>query len=81
MKLPVNKFVQQKILLISLPLLIVAGLAVWWLMPAKMTAESRYITATIERGAITQTVSANGTLNPVTLVNVGSQVSGIVKKI
>jgi HlyD family secretion protein len=81
MKLPVNKFVQKKILLTSLLLLIAVGLAVWWLLPAKMTAESRYVTATIERGAITQTVSANGTLNPVTLVNVGSQVSGIVKKI
>lgn len=32
-------------------------------------------------GDITQTVSANGTLNPVTLVNVGSQVSGTVQKI
>jgi multidrug efflux pump subunit AcrA (membrane-fusion protein) len=71
MKLPVNKFVQQKTLLVSLPLLFAAGLAVWWMLPAKMTAESRYVTATIERGAITQTVSANGR-NPVTLVNVGS---------
>ena len=59
MKLPVNKFVQKKILLISLLLLFAAGLAVWWLLPSKMTAESRYVTATIERGAITQTVSAS----------------------
>lgn len=32
-------------------------------------------------GDITQTVSANGTLNPVVLVSVGTQVSGTVKKI
>jgi HlyD family secretion protein len=76
MKLP-----SKKILLISLALLFVAGVIVWWLMPATMPVENRYVTASVENGAITQTVSANGTLNPVTLVNVGSQVSGIVRKI
>ena len=35
----------------------------------------------LERGAITQTVAANGTLNPVKLVSVGSQISGIVHKL
>jgi HlyD family secretion protein len=30
---------------------------------------------------VTQTVSANGTLNPVVLVSVGTQVSGTVKKL
>lgn len=39
------------------------------------TAE-RYRTETVTRGRIVQTVSANGTLNPVVLVNVGSQISG-----
>lgn len=62
-------------------LIAVAGSVIWWLMLDKTPAENRYVTATVERGAITQTVSANGTLNPVTLVNVGSQVSGIVSKI
>ncbi len=41
----------------------------------------RYRTETLDRGDITQTVSANGTLNPVTLVIVGTQVSGTVKKL
>jgi HlyD family secretion protein len=81
MKFSASKMLHKKSLLLALPLLLAAALLIWWLMPAKMPAESRYITATVERGAITQTVSANGTLNPVTLVNVGSQVSGIVKKI
>lgn len=76
MKLP-----SRKIFLISLVLLIIAGGLSWWLIPEKMSSENRYVTATVERGTITQTVSANGTLNPVTLVNVGSQVSGIVRKI
>ncbi|EKE00605.1 MAG: hypothetical protein ACD_21C00317G0002 [uncultured bacterium] len=42
---------------------------------------SQYITDKIQLGNITQTVSANGTLNPVVLVNVGTQVTGKVQKI
>ncbi len=71
----------KKTLLIVLPLLLLAGAAAWWLMPSKAATENRYVTATLERGSLTQTVAANGTLNPVKLVNVGSQVSGIVKKL
>lgn len=81
MKLQTSKFMQSKTLLITLALLALAAVAGWWMMPASTPEKERYVTATTERGAITQTVSANGTLNPVTLVNVGSQVSGIVKKI
>lgn len=43
--------------------------------------EERYKTHVLERGEVSQTVSANGTLNPVVLVNVGTQVSGTVKKL
>ncbi len=39
-----------------------------------------YTTAAVAYGDVTQTVSANGTLNPVIEVNVGSQVSGTVQK-
>jgi HlyD family secretion protein len=40
--------------------------------------ESKYRTALVDRGNITQTVTASGTINPVALINVGSQVSGTV---
>ncbi|MDR2240360.1 MAG: efflux RND transporter periplasmic adaptor subunit [Zoogloeaceae bacterium] len=43
--------------------------------------ETRYKTEALGRGEVTQTVSANGTLNPVTLVSVGTQVSGTVKSL
>lgn len=71
----------KKILLVlaALVLLAVAGFA--WLKKDKTVEEPRYKTETVERGAITQSVSANGTLNPVTMVNVGTQVSGTVKSI
>lgn len=40
-----------------------------------------YRTDTLDTGTIAQTVSANGTLNPVTLVSVGTQVSGTITEL
>jgi len=58
------------------------GGGVWYAKQrAAMNPEQRYKLATIEKGDVTQTVSANGTLNPVVLVSVGTQVSGTVKKL
>jgi HlyD family secretion protein len=71
----------SKKLLIGIAALVVAGAAIMWLLPKKASAEGRYATSNLERGSITQSVAANGTLNPVVLVSVGSQVSGIVKKL
>ncbi len=70
-----NKKLQFGVLAVA-----VVGAAIWWwATPKKLSAEERYATAAVEHGQITQTVAANGTLNPVVLVSVGSQVSGIVK--
>lgn len=55
-----------------------AGLAVWS-YAAGMNPTERYKLQNAETGSLTQTVSANGTLNPVILVNVGTQVSGTVR--
>ncbi|MCW5730953.1 MAG: HlyD family secretion protein [Alphaproteobacteria bacterium] len=44
-------------------------------------ADARYRTARIERGAIVAATSASGTLNPVTTVQVGSQVSGQIRQL
>jgi len=40
-----------------------------------------YRTEKIAKGNIVKTISANGTLNPVVLVNVGTQISGVVNKL
>lgn len=66
---------------IGIAVLLVTGAGIWWFIPKKEPAEARYATVSAERGSITQSVSANGTLNPVVLVSVGSQISGIVKKL
>jgi HlyD family secretion protein len=44
-------------------------------------ADQQYRVQALETGDISQTVSANGTINPVTLVSVGTQVSGTVKRL
>ncbi len=63
---------------------LIAGLigGVWYgTQRAAQSPAQRYKLATLEKGEVTQTVSANGTLNPVVLVSVGTQVSGTVKKL
>ena len=45
------------------------------------SGSASYQTATVARGPITQLVTATGTLNPVTNVQVGSQVSGNIQKL
>ncbi|WP_153146143.1 efflux RND transporter periplasmic adaptor subunit [Dechloromonas sp. H13] len=70
---------------IALGLALAAGLiggGVWYAKQrTAQNPENRYKLATLEKGDVTQTVSANGTLNPVVLVSVGTQVSGTVKKL
>lgn len=64
-------------------LLLLVGAAVGYalLRDKNDAVEERYRFEDVTRGALTQVVSANGTLNPVTLVSVGTQVSGTVKKL
>jgi HlyD family secretion protein len=57
----------------------IGGGIVW--MQSREAAQAQYRLAALTTGDVTQTVSANGTLNPVVLVNVGTQVSGTVKKL
>ena len=57
-----------------------AAALLWWGL-APEDAEQKYRTTPAKSGDVTQTVSANGTLNPVVLVSVGTQVSGTVKKL
>ncbi|MCX7368437.1 MAG: efflux RND transporter periplasmic adaptor subunit [Alphaproteobacteria bacterium] len=73
--------------LIALVLLLGAG-AAWWgagmprpgfLEPDGQAGAPRLRTATLDRGSITAVVAATGTVNPVTLVQVGSQLSGQIR--
>src|SRR5947208_97545 len=62
--------------------IIVALLIILFVMRrCTQSGSASYQTATVTRGAITQLVTATGTLNPVVNVQVGSQVSGNIAKL
>ncbi len=64
-------------LLAALALLLI-GAVVWFRSAA---GRPQYRTAPVERGEIVATISASGTLNAVTTVQVGSQISGRIKNL
>jgi len=51
----------------------------YWTRP--QTAAMEYKTSPVTRGDVTQIVTANGSLTPVQLVEVGSQISGVITEI
>jgi len=59
------------------------GLAVggYMFFNGERKAQVRYRTAAVERGSVVSIVSATGTINPVVSVQVGSQVSGMIKSL
>ena len=57
------------------------GGGVWLFGGAKAKHKVTYATATIHKGEISESVTATGTIEPVTEVEVGTQVSGIIDKI
>lgn len=73
--------VSIKRIVIVLILISVTAAYYWVSGGKKESKENQYKTRSIERGDIIQTISANGTLTPVVLVNVGTQVSGTVAKL
>jgi HlyD family secretion protein len=58
---------------------LVAAALYWWWLPDE--EKPKWVMAKVDQGAIVQRVAANGTLNPVELVNVGTQISGTVLKL
>ncbi len=64
--------------LIVLGVLVLAAAFVAWSATGR---KPKYVTATVSRGAIQRAVSTTGALNPVVTVNVGSYVSGTIKKL
>jgi HlyD family secretion protein len=69
---------QHKRLAFLLALALVVLLTVGMVVRAR-SGDSKYLTATVQRGDLTAVVQATGTINPLTTVPVGSYVSGTVK--
>jgi len=77
----IRKLLLNKVTLFLAVIAVAAGSYFLWHKNRQPAAAERYKTESVVYGDITQTVSANGTLNPVVLVSVGTQVSGTVKKL
>ncbi len=52
-----------------------------WQQRTQQARGEQFRTEQLDRGEIVQIISANGTVNPVVMVNVGTQVSGTLQKI
>ena len=72
---------KKKIILIAVSLAILAGGGVWLFGGSTAKHKVTYATATVSKGEISESVTATGTIEPVTEVEVGTQVSGIIDKI
>ena len=72
---------RAKILVPFLLLLMLIGTSIYFQRKAEENKAERYRTVAVDRGAVIQRITANGTLNPVTVVSVGTQVSGTVTKL
>jgi HlyD family secretion protein len=70
-----------KLLLVLVALAAAAGGGWYWWQSRAGDGEVRYRLAKVERGPLAAAVAASGTLNAVTTVQVGSQISGQVKEI
>ena len=62
-------------------LLVVAAGVVTWILTRDTKPRSNYDTVIVRRGQIINTVTATGTVEPITQVEVGTQVSGIIDHI
>ena len=73
---------RAKILVPLLLLLGLIGTSIYFQRKAEENkAGGRYRTVAADRGGVVQRITANGTLNPVTVVSVGTQVFGTVTKL
>ena len=59
----------------------VVAIAAFFMMGGKKKETVSFETAKVERTTISSTITATGTIEPVTSVTVGTQVSGIVSKL
>ncbi len=76
-----NNRIWSRLLAAVLLLAITAGAYFFWQKRSAEKAKPQYRTAAVDSGSIVQRINANGTLNPVTVVNVGTQISGTVLRL
>lgn len=71
----------KKIIIVAVAIVVVAGAGIWFFTGSPAKHKVTYATATVSKNDISNSVTATGTIEPVTEVEVGTQVSGIIDKI
>ena len=72
---------RKRIVLILIVVLVLAGTAYGFRVWTRGAKESPYISVAVQKGNVTQVVTATGSLSAVITVQVGSQVSGTIDKL
>lgn len=72
---------KKKMIVIIVAVIVLAGGAIWIFGGSKAKHKISYTTATVSKSDISNSVTATGTIEPVTEVEVGTQVSGIIDKL
>jgi HlyD family secretion protein len=70
----INPLAAKRFWLIAVAVLAVGAVSFYYLL--RNTPQPRYTTAAIDRGTVVRSVTATGTVNPVTTVQIGSYDSG-----
>ena len=70
----------KKKLGIGIAILVIIGI-IWMFNGSNDEKKISYATSAVQRGTISNSITATGTIEPVTEVEVGTQVSGIIDKI
>ena len=71
-----NKLLLRLIIILGI---LVSGGFLFYRIYIRSNSDPKFRTVKVERGEISQVVTATGTINPVITVLVGSQVSGMIK--
>ncbi|MDR0894475.1 MAG: efflux RND transporter periplasmic adaptor subunit [Prevotellaceae bacterium] len=72
---------KKQLIIVVIVVLAIAGIAYWMLGGSAKNRKIAYEMTTVKRGDVALSVTATGTIEPVTEVEVGTQVSGIIDKI
>ena len=72
---------KKKIISLAVGVIIVAGIAIWAFGGQAKKRKVVYETATVDRANISNSVTATGTIEAMTEVEVGTQVSGIIDRL
>ena len=74
-------FKKKKVLVIAAIVVVIVLVAAYFIFASQKKASSNYVTGTVTKGTVTNSISASGTIEPVSTVDLGFKTSAIINKI